>query len=118
MLAFQPQLETRLRESLADGQLALAAPALSRLLATLTDRTRTATLQGGRPALIVHHSLRRPLKRLLRRSLTQLGCLAFREIPADMAIHPVGIVRLEDVYEPTAESAAPRTVTAPQLAAA
>jgi flagellar biosynthesis protein FlhA len=115
MLAFQPQLETRLREALADGQLAIPAPTLNRLLSTLTDRTRATPAQGVPLALVVHHTLRRPLKRLLRRSLPQLACLAFREIPTDLAIHPMGIVRIEDVFDAAAERPA---LSTPQLAAA
>ena len=111
MIAFQPQLETRLRESLLEGQLALPAQALERMMSMVADRCRAQSRNGQTPALVVHHSLRRPLKRLLRRALPQLGFLAFREIPADVAIDPVGLIRTEDVYEPVVEPTVPRAVT-------
>jgi flagellar biosynthesis protein FlhA len=116
MLALQPQLESRLREAIADGQLAIPAQTLERLLTAISDRCRAHTRTGGVPALVVHHVLRRPLKRLLRRSLPQCGLLSFREIPPEVAIQPVALVRLDEVFDPNSEPTAMRTAPQPRTA--
>jgi flagellar biosynthesis protein FlhA len=110
VLALQPQLESRLRESLNDGQLALAPNNLERLLAAMGDRWRSARTDNTPVALLSHHTLRRPLRRLLRRAIPGLGFIAYREVPSEMLVNPVGMVRLEEAFD-----AAPNAAANPQL---
>lgn len=118
MIAFQPHLENRLREALSEGQLALPAAALERLMTAVGDCCRTYGRAGPPPALVVHHTLRRPVKRLLRRSLPQLGFLAFREIPPDVAIQPIGLIQTEQVFDAGSEAAEPPRASAANRRAA
>jgi len=117
VLALQPQLDQRLREALAEGQLALGPTALERLIVAVSDRCRAQANHPTPPALLVHHSLRRPLKRLLRRATLRLGFVSFRELPSDIGIEPVGLVRTDEVFDAAADGLAGR-VPAPRAAEA
>ncbi|MCA9053568.1 MAG: FHIPEP family type III secretion protein, partial [Planctomycetaceae bacterium] len=110
VIALQPQLEGRLRESLQpDGQLALPPPALEALIVRLSDLWRQSRGGGREVALLLHHTLRRPVRRLLRRALPGLGFVAYREISAEARISPVEMLRLDQVYTDAPSSAAVST---------
>jgi flagellar biosynthesis protein FlhA len=118
VLALQPQLEGKLRESLTDGQVALAPAALEKFIAAVGDKWRGCRTDRTPVALLTHHSLRRPLKKLLRRALPNLGFVAYREVPADMLVSPAALIRVEEPFEvvgtahPPEPAGARRVVTA------
>ena len=99
VLALHPHLESQLRESaLADGQIGLAPDALERLVERVSDEWRKARTTGTPLAVLTHHSLRRPMRRLLGRATPGVGFIAYREIPGEVRVAPVDMVRADEVF--------------------
>ncbi|MFV0445141.1 MAG: flagellar biosynthesis protein FlhA [Planctomycetaceae bacterium] len=107
--ALHPQLESKLREGLqADGQLAIPPAPLEALIDHLSAAWREARAESRPLALLTHHALRRPLRRLLRRAMPGLGFIAYREIPSDARIAPMVLLRLDEIFpDATATTASP-----------
>jgi len=114
VIVLEPRLEARLRETIHEGQLALDGRRLEKLFEEIGEQWKTATRQRIDAALIMDRKLRRPLKKLLVRALPDLGLLSYSEVPTDMMLHPLGMVRTSAVFE---DQAAEETRT-PQRAAA
>lgn len=105
IIAFDPRLEGQLRESLQDGQLALTPQSLEALLTRIREAMQGASRSEQQVALLVDRSLRRPLRRLLRRTARRLGIVAYQEVPAELGLEPVQIVRSSDVFGQRQETA-------------
>ena len=98
VFAFEPKLESRLRESLHEGQLAMSPQPLESLMETVREAIREGTRFDRQVALLVDRSLRRPLRKLLRRTAPRLGLIAYQEVPAELGLEPVRIVKFSDVF--------------------
>lgn len=94
---FDPRLEMEFRELLRDGRLALHPTQLQKLIERIVAIQQTAAAAGDEVAVIVDHSLRRPLRKSIERALADQAVLAHREIPRDLQLHAQAIIRKEDV---------------------
>jgi flagellar biosynthesis component FlhA len=64
----------------------------------ISNEWRKARAESAPLALLVHQSLRRPLRRLLRRAAPGMGFIAYGEVPGDMRIAPIALLRQEDIF--------------------
>jgi flagellar biosynthesis protein FlhA len=96
VLIFDPRVEVELRRSLQGQQLLLDPQRLERLTLKLAAEWRQALARGLEVALLCDASLRRPLRQALVRSLPDLAVIAYQEIPADILMEPVAVIRPED----------------------
>ncbi len=101
VLVMEPALENHLRQSMNDGRIILQPAALEQLLAALRRMWEPITLQDQSAALLIDRGLRRPLRQLVERSMADLAVVSYAEIPSDLMIHPVGIVKAGDVLATT-----------------
>jgi flagellar biosynthesis protein FlhA len=106
IIAFEPRAETRLREAVREGHLALDPAALSSLLEVVAGNVRPVLQEQQPVALLCDRGLRRPLRNLLQRELQTLGFLAFQEVPAELTINPLAIITLEQIWKPQPAGAA------------
>ncbi|WP_437204142.1 flagellar biosynthesis protein FlhA [Planctomicrobium sp. SH664] len=98
ILAFEPKLETRLRESVRNGQLAIGAKPMEVLLRLIGDQWQNSIRHEQPLALLVDRALRRPLRHLLLRVAPGLGVLAYQEIPGEAALDPVAILPYHEFF--------------------
>jgi flagellar biosynthesis protein FlhA len=96
-LVLDPRLEMDLRRSLHEKNLVLDAARMEKLVARLGDEWRKATAQGKEVALLTDNNLRRPLRQTLARSLPELAVIAYQEIPSDMILHPIALIKPDEV---------------------
>lgn len=111
VIAFEPRLEAQLREQVRDQQLAIGPESLDALI-QLTQSAWKDSLRADKPlALLVDTSLRRTMRKLLRRSSPQLGIISFQEVPSEVGIEPVQIIQWQQVFneEQVAATASPVT---------
>lgn len=99
VIAFEPRLEAQLREQVRDHQLAIGPESLDALI-QLTQTAWKDSQRVDKPlALLVDSSLRRAMKKLLRRSSPQLGIISFQEVPSEAGIEPVQIIQWQQVFK-------------------
>jgi len=113
VIVLDPKLESVFREKLINGRLALAPQELESLITDLSETWRKHSLQSE-VALLADRAIRRPLREAIQRAIPDLDVLAYTEIPKEVRIEPVDIIRARD------ELAMPTDPTAsiPQTAAA
>ena len=70
---------------------------LEKLVVALANAWRKAQIGGKEVALLTDASLRRPMRNVLVRSLADLSVIAYQEIPPDIGLQPVALIRPEDV---------------------
>ncbi|MFK7821952.1 MAG: FHIPEP family type III secretion protein, partial [Planctomycetaceae bacterium] len=92
VIVFDPRTEAGLREKLVDGRLALAPKELENLIEDLNSVWQKHSMQSD-VALLSDRALRRALKETLERALPDLAVLAYTEIPKDLRIEPLGVIR-------------------------
>lgn len=97
VLILDPRVEVELRRSVQGQQLLLDPQRLERLTLKLAAEWRQAVARGLEVALLSDASLRRPLRQTLVRSLPDLAVIAYQEIPADILMEPVAVIRPEDI---------------------
>ena len=100
VLILEPRLEIQLREAVRERHLMLGPGPLERLLASLSKHWQSAVRQRLEIAVLTDRSLRRPLRQAVLRALPELGIVSYSEVPGDVFIEPIEMIRAEDVFEP------------------
>jgi flagellar biosynthesis protein FlhA len=96
-IVLDPRVEMELRKSLHDKNLVLQPLPLEKLILCLANAWRKSHLAGKDVAVLTDTVLRRPLRNALVRSLADLSVIAYQEIPADIGLQPVALIRPEDI---------------------
>lgn len=96
-LILDPRLEVELRRAIHEKSLVLDPARLEKLMARLGTEWRKATARGHEVALLVDGSLRRPLRQVLSRSLADLALIAYQEVPSDLQLEVVAMVKPEEL---------------------
>ncbi len=104
VIAMEPKLDTRMRQSLHQDQLALGAGPLTRLIEAVGKAAKDSERRQQPLALLVDQKVRRPLKRLLARTTPDVGVIAYQEVPNDLIIDSAVMLQLEDIIGPEATS--------------
>jgi len=96
-IVMDPRLEIELRRSVQEKQLVLDPARLEQLIVRVSGEQRKANARGIDVALLCDSSLRRALRHALARSLADLSVIAYQEIPTDLLMEPVALLRPEDL---------------------
>ena len=96
-IVLDPRLEVDFRRAVQNHQMALDPARLEGLTIRLAAETRKAASRGYEVALLCDASLRRALHHALARTLHDLSVVAYQEIPIDLLMEPVAVVRPEDL---------------------
>lgn len=102
VIAMEPKLDTRMRQSLHQDQLALGAGPLTRLIEAIGKEARESDRRQLPLALLVDQKVRRPLKRLLARTSPEVGVIAYQEVPNDLIIDSAVMLQYDDIVGPEA----------------
>jgi flagellar biosynthesis protein FlhA len=98
VIVVDPNLESRLRSAVVEGRMAIPAQVLERLVDHLRKSWEPSQLSGKEVALLVDGSIRRHIRRAIERALPDLPCISYAEIPNDLMIDPVSILRFEEIF--------------------
>jgi len=104
VIAMEPKLDTRMRQSLHQDQLALGAGPLTRLIEAVGKAAKDSERRQQPLALLVDQKVRRPLKRLLARTTPDVGVIAYQEVPNDLIIDSAVMLQYDDIIGPEAAS--------------
>jgi flagellar biosynthesis protein FlhA len=96
-IVLDPRLEVELRRVVQGNQLGLDPGRLEQLTLRLATEVRKATARGHEVALLCDTSLRRALRHALARALHDLVVIAYQEIPTDLLMEPVAVIRPDDL---------------------
>jgi flagellar biosynthesis protein FlhA len=99
-LVLDPRLELELRHAVHDKILALDPGRLEKLVLRLASEWRKANARGQDVALLTDGSLRRTMRQALARSLPDLAIIAYQEVPSDLLLEPVAMLKPEDIAVP------------------
>ncbi|MBX3439429.1 MAG: FHIPEP family type III secretion protein [Planctomycetaceae bacterium] len=99
VLSLHPQLEGQFRDRLRDKQILLGAQALEKLLAQIGQHAADASRRQQTLALLTDPALRRPLSKILSRAIPELGVISYAEIPSNLSLIPVAMIRTEEVFD-------------------
>ncbi len=96
-LVLDPRVEVELRRSLQEKNLALEPARLEKLVSRLADEWRKSNAQGKEVALLTDAGFRRPLHNVLARALPDLAVIAYQEVPSDLLLEVVGLLKPDDI---------------------
>ena len=99
VIAVEPQLEHFLREHADDHQIPLQPQQLKNLVEAYQRAWELTALQEQPACAMVDSSLRRQIRQTLYRSLPEISFVAYNEIPGDLQIEPVTVIRFQDVVQ-------------------
>ncbi|MEE8421794.1 MAG: flagellar biosynthesis protein FlhA, partial [Dehalococcoidia bacterium] len=102
-ITLDPKVEQALAASLQETETGMAIvvePAmLQRLLASAATEFERSLAMGQEPVLLTSSRVRRPLRKLLERSLPTLPVLAYAELSNEVDVESVGTVEVDDGVE-------------------
>jgi flagellar biosynthesis protein FlhA len=96
-IVLDPRLEMELRKAVHERSLMVEPARLEKLTVRLANEWRRASLRGTDVALLTDTILRRPLRQAIARSLADLAVIAYQEMPRDLGLNPVALIKLEEV---------------------
>ena len=110
VMLMEPKLEHQLRQASNGEMIAMQPEQLANLVDKFKSAWELASMQNGTTAILVDSSLRLPLRQTVHRSLPQVSIISYSEIPHDLLIEPVTVIRHEDVFkaEPQFEPESPQ----------
>ncbi|MDV6030944.1 MAG: flagellar biosynthesis protein FlhA [Phycisphaera sp. RhM] len=97
VIILEPRLEHYFREHLNGDAIVLRPDQLERLIMELQAKWEASRLKNQMATVLVDSSVRFPLHRTIFRSLPEISVVAYSEVPSDMRIESVGMIRYEDV---------------------
>ena len=92
-------LEHQLRQASNGDMIAMQPDQLANLVDKFKSAWELASMQNGSTAILVDSSLRLPLRQTVHRSLPQVSIISYSEIPHDLLIEPVTVIRHDDVFK-------------------
>ncbi len=104
-IVLDPRLELELRRNTQNGQLTLDMARSEQFMLRLMTESRKAQAAGSDVPLLCDGSIRRAVRQSLARALDGLSVVAYQEIPTDMLMEPVAVIRPEDLAGGTANVA-------------
>jgi flagellar biosynthesis protein FlhA len=102
-IILDPRLEMELRRTPQEKTLAIDPSRLEKMIMFLLNEWRKATARGQDIALLTDTSLRRPLRHALVRGMPDLAIIAYQEVPGDLLLEPVALLKPEDLGGTTPE---------------
>jgi flagellar biosynthesis protein FlhA len=96
-IVLDPRLEVEFRRLVQGQQLALDPARLEQLTVRLAAEIRKANARGHEVALLCDASLRRAVRHAVSRSLHDLTVVSYQEIPTDLLMEPVAVIRPDDL---------------------
>jgi flagellar biosynthesis protein FlhA len=97
VIILEPKLEHYFRENCNEEAIVLRPDQLERLIMELQSKWEASRLKNQLATVLVDSSIRYALHRTVFRSLPELSIVAYSEIPSDMRIDSVGMVRSQEV---------------------
>ena len=97
VIILEPKLEHYFREHLSGDSIVLRPDQLERLVMELQAKWEASRLKNQIAAVLVDSSIRYPLHRTVFRSLPEVNMIAYGEVPADLRIESVGMIRAEEI---------------------
>ncbi len=99
VILMEPKLEHRLRQNSNGEMIALQPDQLASLVEKYKQAWELASMKDEPAAILVDSSIRWAMRQTVHRSLPQVSIVAYNEIPGDLLIEPVSILRDQDVFE-------------------
>ncbi|MDY3551618.1 flagellar biosynthesis protein FlhA [Gemmata sp. JC717] len=96
-IVLDPRLELDLKRSVQNNQLAIDPSRLEQLTMRVAAELRKAGARGYEAALLCDASVRRALRHSLARALHDLSVVSYQEIPTDLLMEPVAVIRPEEL---------------------
>ena len=98
VLSLDPQLEQQLQSEMAEREqgLPLGPDQVQGLTNQIQTQIESQREAGREPSLMVPPAIRRPLLDLLRRQVEDLTVLSYNEIPDDIPVEVVGVIRIQE----------------------
>ncbi len=97
VIILEPRLEHFFRENVNGESIVLRPDQLERLIMEIQAKWEASRLKNQTAALLVDSSIRLPMHRTIYRSLQEVSVIAYSEVPTDLRIESVGLIRHEDV---------------------
>ena len=102
-ITLHPAMEQMLASALTESETGMAIVTdpvlLQQLLAATATELERAMAMGHQPVLLTSARIRRPLRKLLERSLPTLPVLAYAELAAEVEVQSIGMVEVDDGTE-------------------
>jgi flagellar biosynthesis protein FlhA len=99
VILLEPKLEHWLRQNVNGEMIAMQPDHLGKLVDKCKQSWELASMKNQPSAVLVDSSIRRALRQTVHRSLPQVSIVAYHEIPADLLIEPVTVIRHDDVFD-------------------
>lgn len=96
-IVLDPRLEVEFRRLVQGQQLSLDPARLEQLTVRLAAEVRKANARGHEVTLLCDASLRRAVRHAVARSLNDLSVVSYQEIPTDLLMEPVAVIRPDDL---------------------
>lgn len=97
VIILEPKLEHHFRENTNGEAIILRPDQLERLIVDLQNKWEASRLKNQTAAVLVDSSIRYALHRTIFRSLPEISIIAYSEVPGDLRIESMGVVRHDDV---------------------
>lgn len=99
VILLEPKLEHWLRQNVNNQMIAMQPDQLGKLVDKCKQSWELSSMKNQPAAVLVDSSIRRALRHTVHRSLPQVSIVAYNEIPGDLLIEPLTVVRYGDVFE-------------------
>jgi flagellar biosynthesis protein FlhA len=96
-IVLDPRLEMELRRGAQGGQISLDMARSEQLMLRLMTEIKKAQMTGNDVPLLCDGSIRRAVRHTLARALDSLAVIAYQEIPTDVLMEPVAVIRPEEL---------------------
>lgn len=94
----EPKLEHRLRQASNGEMIAIQPDQLANLVDKFKSAWEVASMKNEPVAVLVDSTFRLAMRQTVYRSLPQVSIVAYSEIPGDLLIEPVTVVRDEEIF--------------------
>jgi flagellar biosynthesis protein FlhA len=99
VIILEPALEHQFRQLMQNDSIALAPASLERLVHSLQSKWETSRIKDEPAAVLVDSSIRIAMRQTISRSLPELSVIAYSEVPADLLIESVSLIRLAEIMD-------------------
>lgn len=98
VILMDPKLEHRFRQASNGEMIAMQPEQLANLVDKLKSTWEVSSMKNESVAVLVDSSLRLAMRQTIQRSLPQISIISYSEIPCDLMIEPVAVIRDDEVF--------------------